>query len=296
MFGMVNPKYKTMMCRHYEQTGTCQLGAKCHFAHGKEELRKITDPLPTNVVADQKPMSSMGGGQGYSGGSTMGSNPTPSNYKTIKCKYFEQGYCKYNQSCSFAHGDTDIRAPTDNSSMPSMPYSMPSMTSMSTPLQDQSAQNAIAQQQIQYLITQMEQFHASNPQFLFSIKSAKELNNVGNMQAAASAVYEIINRTDKSKEEAEKYNEFLQNIQNLGQTLYTQKNMQYMQSMPMYGGTQMGGPQDYSGYSDPSQYKMPYYGMPSYGYGGGQGMGGGMGVGMQMSSGSGQGKGSIGKS
>ena len=31
-------------------------------------------------------------------------------YKTVKCKYFEQyGQCRYGDTCSFAHGDKDVR-------------------------------------------------------------------------------------------------------------------------------------------------------------------------------------------
>lgn len=31
------------------------------------------------------------------------------NYKTIKCRYFEQGLCKYKDGCHFAHGETELR-------------------------------------------------------------------------------------------------------------------------------------------------------------------------------------------
>jgi len=39
----INNKYKTTMCKHFEQTGYCPVGQKCHFAHGKAELRHISD-------------------------------------------------------------------------------------------------------------------------------------------------------------------------------------------------------------------------------------------------------------
>ena len=39
----VPQKYKTMMCRHFENTGTCTLQDRCSFAHGAHELRNIND-------------------------------------------------------------------------------------------------------------------------------------------------------------------------------------------------------------------------------------------------------------
>lgn len=36
-------KYKTSVCRHYEQTGYCELGDLCNFAHGSDEKRNMND-------------------------------------------------------------------------------------------------------------------------------------------------------------------------------------------------------------------------------------------------------------
>jgi hypothetical protein len=36
-------KYKTSLCRHYEQQGSCTLGDNCSFAHGQHELRAMMD-------------------------------------------------------------------------------------------------------------------------------------------------------------------------------------------------------------------------------------------------------------
>ena len=47
---MLNHKYKTSMCKYYEQNKVCPIGqAKCHFAHGAEDLRQNEDPLPVNA-------------------------------------------------------------------------------------------------------------------------------------------------------------------------------------------------------------------------------------------------------
>lgn len=34
-------RYKTELCKSYTETGNCRYGAKCQFAHGKEEIRPI---------------------------------------------------------------------------------------------------------------------------------------------------------------------------------------------------------------------------------------------------------------
>ena len=39
-------KYKTQLCRHYQQNRTCALGATCSYAHGMKELRRYEDPMP----------------------------------------------------------------------------------------------------------------------------------------------------------------------------------------------------------------------------------------------------------
>lgn len=54
---------------------------------------------------------------------------------------------------------------------------------------DQATQNQIAQQQIFFLIGQLQQYHANDQDHLAKLTQATELNNSGNVQAAASLVY-----------------------------------------------------------------------------------------------------------
>ena len=35
---LIDPKYKTELCKTFSDTGICPYGDKCRFAHGKEEL------------------------------------------------------------------------------------------------------------------------------------------------------------------------------------------------------------------------------------------------------------------
>lgn len=64
-------RYKTELCRPFEETNRCKYGEKCQFAHGKQELRE------------------------------MQRHPK---YKTELCRtYHSNGYCPYGPRCHFIH-------------------------------------------------------------------------------------------------------------------------------------------------------------------------------------------------
>ena len=70
-------RYKTELCRPYEENGTCKYADKCQFAHGRAELRP--------VVRHPK-------------------------YKTDLCKtYHTTGLCPYGPRCHFIHNDDERR-------------------------------------------------------------------------------------------------------------------------------------------------------------------------------------------
>ncbi|KAA0202888.1 hypothetical protein HAZT_HAZT002364 [Hyalella azteca] len=74
-------RYKTELCRSYEEGGECRFGAACTFAHGPEELR----PVPRHPL-----------------------------YKTEFCRtYHQHGYCQYGTRCHFIHDieEADRSAP-----------------------------------------------------------------------------------------------------------------------------------------------------------------------------------------
>ncbi|XP_073706903.1 mRNA decay activator protein ZFP36L1 [Garra rufa] len=67
----MSTRYKTELCRTYEESGICKYGTKCQFAHGMEELR--------------------------------GLNRHPK-YKTEPCRTFHTiGFCPYGARCHFIH-------------------------------------------------------------------------------------------------------------------------------------------------------------------------------------------------
>lgn len=64
-------RYKTELCRSYQENGVCKYGDKCQFAHGMAEMR--------NMVRHPK-------------------------YKTELCRTFHAtGYCPYGPRCHFVH-------------------------------------------------------------------------------------------------------------------------------------------------------------------------------------------------
>lgn len=68
-------RYKTELCRTYEENGCCRYGDKCQFAHGIGELR--------SVVRHPK-------------------------YKTDLCRTFHTtGFCPYGARCHFIHGENE---------------------------------------------------------------------------------------------------------------------------------------------------------------------------------------------
>lgn len=69
-----DPKYKTELCKSYNDTGFCPYGNKCRFAHGKQELFQ-KENIPTN-------------------------------YRKKKCISFHCNfYCVYGNRCLFKHHD-----------------------------------------------------------------------------------------------------------------------------------------------------------------------------------------------
>lgn len=77
--GSSTTRYKTELCRSFQENGICKYGDKCQFAHGLAELR--------NMIRHPK-------------------------YKTELCRTFHAaGYCPYGPRCHFVH-DTQTDAQT----------------------------------------------------------------------------------------------------------------------------------------------------------------------------------------
>jgi hypothetical protein len=114
------------------------------------------------------------------------------------------------------------------------------------PSYDQSLSTQVSLQQVSYLISQLEIYHNGNEEHGVKLKEASELNEAGNIQEAASIVNGIMERQDKSPEEAEYYRQLNSNVQNFGMYAYQQLQMQF-QGAGMYGGYSPMGAQNMMG-------------------------------------------------
>ncbi|KAM8861244.1 mRNA decay activator protein ZFP36L1 [Synchiropus picturatus] len=72
----ISTRYKTELCRTFEESGTCKYDAKCQFAHGMDELRGLSR------------------------------HPK---YKTEPCRTFHTiGFCPYGARCHFIHNAEEM--------------------------------------------------------------------------------------------------------------------------------------------------------------------------------------------
>jgi len=91
-------RYKTELCRPFEETGECRYGNKCQFAHGMNELRSL--------------------------------NRHPK-YKTEFCRtYHTTGFCSYGQRCNFIHNDDERRGPVPMTRVQPMSQQKPAVPLM----------------------------------------------------------------------------------------------------------------------------------------------------------------------
>ncbi|KAF6736112.1 Zinc finger protein 36, C3H1 type-like 1 [Oryzias melastigma] len=80
---LLSNRYKTELCRGFQETGSCKYGSKCQFAHGEAELRGLYR------------------------------HPK---YKTEPCRtFYNFGYCPYGPRCHFIHEEKIAGAPLTSS-------------------------------------------------------------------------------------------------------------------------------------------------------------------------------------
>ena len=106
------PFFKTVMCKNFRDKGFCKFGAKCNFAHGESELRKLDEAMGLSLPARPQSPDSETSSQTSSDRRSECSVCIggASNFKTSMCKnYREKGFCKFGDKCNFAHGKDELR-------------------------------------------------------------------------------------------------------------------------------------------------------------------------------------------
>ncbi|KAF3692852.1 mRNA decay activator protein ZFP36L2-A [Channa argus] len=86
-------RYKTELCRGFQETGSCKYGSKCQFAHGEAELRGLYR------------------------------HPK---YKTEPCRtFYNFGYCPYGSRCHFIHEEKISEVSLSSSKFQNQPQQTP---------------------------------------------------------------------------------------------------------------------------------------------------------------------------
>ncbi|CAL1571995.1 unnamed protein product [Knipowitschia caucasica] len=89
---LLSPRYKTELCRTFQECGACKYGAKCQFAHGPEQLRGLRR------------------------------HPK---YKTEPCRTFHTiGFCPYGARCHFIHNADEMCSGGRSSGTPQLRHSI----------------------------------------------------------------------------------------------------------------------------------------------------------------------------
>ena len=90
------------------------------------------------------------------------------------CKYFEEGkVCKYNENCSYAHGDHEIRNQMDNARS-FMNQQQPS-SSQFDPMKLPHIATRIRWHQMAILCEKLEELYQADPNKMERVRSAKQL-------------------------------------------------------------------------------------------------------------------------
>ena len=103
-----NHRYKTSLCKFYkeDEEGSCRMGERCIFAHGEDELKKSPYPYQQNNGYQHQ----NNGYNNYRNNNNEGGYQRNfNNKKTVECRFFKEGDCKYGDNCNYAHGVEELR-------------------------------------------------------------------------------------------------------------------------------------------------------------------------------------------
>ncbi|CAD8146902.1 unnamed protein product [Paramecium pentaurelia] len=213
-----NQKYKTQLCRHFITNGNCALGARCQFAHGRQELRanaNVFQPNSDFMMPQQQ--------QGTLPVKIQPINPMIANYKTQLCKHFnpQTGICKNGVTCTFAHGEQELNQIN--------PYFqnqyMQQIVQQQMKQQNQTQiQAELTQQIVIMILINMEHIFPDQQDIINQLRQGQEKAKSGDNQGASEIIKLIIHDEQRTKEEKQQY----QQIYNNAQRHYDSKLKEYL--------------------------------------------------------------------
>ncbi|CAK67522.1 unnamed protein product (macronuclear) [Paramecium tetraurelia] len=211
-----NQKYKTQLCRHFITNGNCALGARCQFAHGRQELRANANGFQPNseFIMHQNP-------QVAPPLKVQPINPMIANYKTQLCKHFnpQTGQCKNGATCTFAHGEQELNQMN--------PYFQNQYMLMQQQIKQQNQaqiQAELTQQILIMILSNMEHIFPGQQDIINVLKQGQEKAKQGDNQGASEIIKLIIHDEQRTKEEKQQY----QQIYNNAQRHYDSKLKEYL--------------------------------------------------------------------
>ena len=114
--------FKTKLCRFFEENGSCKFENDCRYAHGNQELNTQAPNNGGNYHNDNNRQfnnnrnynNNNNGGYNNGGYNNRRNNEeggfNNSNMeKTKLCNFFQNGSCKYENNCRYAHGEKELK-------------------------------------------------------------------------------------------------------------------------------------------------------------------------------------------
>ncbi|CAD8060600.1 unnamed protein product [Paramecium sonneborni] len=213
-----NQKYKTQLCRHFITNGNCALGARCQFAHGRQELRANANGFQPNSDFNIHQNQ-----QGSIPIKVQTVNPMIANYKTQLCKHFnpQTGLCKNGVTCTFAHGEQELNQINPYFQNQYMQQLMQQQIKQQNQAQIQAE---LTQQILIMILTNMEHIFPGQQDIINILKQGQEKAKQGDNQSASEIIKQIIHDEQRTKEEKQQY----QQIYNNAQRHYDSKLKEYL--------------------------------------------------------------------
>ena len=102
--GSAGLQYKTQLCKNYQDTGLCDFGSHCQFAHGRLELRNINQ---NHYQSGSSSVSSITGVRD-SLSSVASVSPGPLRVQNLCQSWLQNGVCVSGGMCGAAHSLNEL--------------------------------------------------------------------------------------------------------------------------------------------------------------------------------------------